>query len=109
MYNALDHHAGSHELRPDFLSQRSFYGKAHYASVPQKDGGMGFILTSYETPVATITEHPGQEEPTVELHNVDLYSATTMKHVREFLRQGCGLPNLTKAQILRKFPETDAE
>lgn len=109
MYNTLDRHAGMHELRPDFLSQKSFYGKARYASVPQKDGGMTFILMSYDTMVAAITEHPGREEPTVELHNVAMYSSTTVKHVREFLRQGCGLPNLTKAQILRKFPETCAE
>ena len=62
------------EARHD--SRKSFYGKA----VVYNDS-FGKVLYSYLTPVASVNSEG------VTLYNTNLYSQTTFRHVREFLKQ----------------------
>lgn len=70
-----------YELTPKYDSRKSFYGKA---TVTVNDRGDS-VLQSYNTNVAMITE----SGDFVRLW--DGYSATTMRHVNEFLLQA-GFP-----------------
>lgn len=81
---------GREELEPLFTNQKSFYGKAKVFH-----NGMGdLVLFSYDAPVAGITE--GQPR----VYNLD--SATTVKHVKEFLLQG-GFKAVSKDQIKEDY------
>lgn len=75
----------SFELRPVYSSVRSFYKKAMVQPFP---GGM--ILYSYGTPVCTV--YNGEL-----FRHWDSWSATTARHVNEFLQQ-CGLSAINKAE-----------
>lgn len=66
-------------LEPRYDSRQSFYGKAYYTE-PARDGSI--TLYSYDTPVVRICA-----DGEVELLPAWDYSATTLRHVREFLRQ----------------------
>ena len=79
-----------YELAPVHDARKSFYGKALVF-----DLGSGILeLHSYGTPVARIYKATG----TVELLEAWSQSATTLRHVKEFLRQH-GFKAETKAQI----------
>jgi len=79
------------ELKPQKENKKSYYCKAR----------VGFFngtctLYSYDTKVVTITNG------IVKLYNVDLYSATTLRHVKEFLYQN-GFLVANKKDLLNKF------
>lgn len=96
---------GTSELQPLYDTHQSFYGKAfveRYAS----NGGTKLVLKSYGTIVAVVTP-VGEEDDGTEVHCVEIgmryLSATTLRHVKEFLAQtddvfkGVTLPWLRKA------------
>lgn len=81
---------GAYELQPLNTAQQSFY---HNAMVEMWDAGrdgMGYTLRSYNTtvcavkPITPIGTHPAVFDVAV---NMDVLSATTLRHVREFLSQ----------------------
>lgn len=79
------------ELEPRYDSRASFYGKAR---VRKEDGKL--ILRSYDTDVAKIEDG----KPTV----YGLYSGTTTRHIKEFLKQN-GYKAETSKQIIRDYAE----
>lgn len=95
---------GIFELQPLYDGHKSFYGKAfveRYAT----NGGTKLVLKSYETIVAIVSplgEDSGTEVYCVEI-GMKYLSATTLRHVKEFLAQtddvfkGITLPWLRKA------------
>lgn len=96
---------GMFELQPLYDSHQSFYGKAfveRYAT----NGGTKLVLRSYGTIVAVVSPI-GETADGTEVHCVEIalryLSATTLRHVKEFLAQtddtfkGVTLPWLRKA------------
>lgn len=79
------------DLNPMFDGHKSFYGKAKV--VVDYDGTRIWLL-SYDTMVAFITDGIA----TV----VDTYSATTLRHIKEFLKQN-GFKAESKAQIMKDY------
>lgn len=92
------------ELQPLYDGHKSFYGKAfveRYAT----SGGTKLVLKSYDTIVAVVS--PVGEDAGTEVYCVEValkyLSATTLRHVKEFLAQtdgafqGITLPWLRKA------------
>lgn len=65
-------------LEPLHTRQKSFYRKARVSEFQDKH-----TLISYDTPVCTIDKGV--------IHLNGLYSATTLRHIREFLYQFMGL------------------
>lgn len=61
-------------LEPMYINQKSFYKKAKVSEFLGK-----LTLISYETPVCTL------DKDTIHLNG--LYSQTTLRHIREFLKQ----------------------
>lgn len=95
---------GTFELQPLHDGHQSFYGKAfveRYAA----GGGTKLVLKSYGTIVAVVT--PVGTDGDTEVYRVEIgmryLSATTLRHVKEFLAQtddvfkGITLPWLRKA------------
>lgn len=77
------------ELEPKFLNQKSFYGKAKVIKLDDS-----ILLQSYNTIVAEIKDGKAKI--------FGWYSATTTKHIKEFLAQnGFGLG--TKAQLEKLY------
>lgn len=80
---------GTFELQPLYDGRKSFYGKA---SVERwtTDKGTQLVLKSYGTVVAKVTPitsigvHPSIYDVAV---NMNALSATTLRHVKEFLAQ----------------------
>jgi hypothetical protein len=66
----------SYDLRPQYDARQSFYNKARV-----EDNGSELVLYSYNTPVAKIVDD------SVELLPKWDYSQTTLRHVKEFLKQ----------------------
>lgn len=85
----------SYEMSAVYDSARSFYGKA---VVEER---MGFkTLMSYGTVVCTVDTVGDLGMPMFCLHDKWDFSATTLRHVKEFLRQAIGKPvPLTKARL----------
>ena len=75
------------ELCPYYDSAQSFYGKAKVIEIEND-----VFLLSYETIVAFYNRKTKIAEV------VDTYSATTLRHIKEFLRQS-GFKAETKKQI----------
>lgn len=96
---------GTFELQPLYDSHQSFYGKA-FVERWAASGGTKLVLKSYETIVAVVTP-VGETDDGTEVHCVEIamryLSATTLRHVKEFLAQtddtfkGITLPWLRKA------------
>lgn len=95
---------GMFELQPLYDSHQSFYGKAfveRYAT----SGGTRLMLRSYGTVVAVVT--PVGMDGEAEAFRIEIFmrhlSATTLRHVKEFLAQtddtfkGITLPWIRKA------------
>lgn len=80
-------------LKPEFDSRKSFYDKAKVRQCP--DGELDLI--SYRRRVATIYPDRG-----VSLHRDWDMSQTTLRHVKEFLRQN-GLRADTLQQIREDY------
>ena len=79
------------ELCPYYDSAQSFYGKAKIIEIEND-----VFLVSYDTIVAFYN----RETKIAEV--VDTYSATTLRHIKEFLRQS-GFKAETKKQIERDY------
>lgn len=77
------------KLKPSYNSQKSFYGKARVVS---RDGRL--ILISYRTEVAYISNGKA--------HVNGLYSATTTRHIKDFLKQN-GFRVESSKQIIQDY------
>lgn len=77
------------ELEPIYSNQKSFYGKAR---VIRENGTIKLI--SYSTVVAIIENG--------KLHINAFYSNTTLRHIREFIKQN-GFKSGTKAQLEKLY------
>lgn len=82
-----------YELEPMHTSQKSFYGKA-YVYEHEMTGWRYYRLISYQTPVLNVKVRDGV---TYISRRWNSYSATTLRHVNEFLKQLC-FPALTAKQ-----------
>ena len=82
------------ELQPQYINQKSYYGKAR---VVYDRSSSTYELISYATKVATYNTFTG------ELILKGLYSQTTKKHIVDFINQFTGymVPNSQKE--LQKF------
>jgi hypothetical protein len=79
------------ELSPVIDSHKSFYGKAKAAYVYDNSGVCGIVLKSYNTNVCFITS-------TGAIYRLwDDYSATTMRHIHDFIYQFAGTNSGGKA------------
>lgn len=95
---------GSFEMQPLYDGHKSFYGKA-LVERWDTENGMRYVLKSYGTEVARVT--PTYADDEAETYDVEVgmdhLSATTLRHVKEFLAQtdvvfrGVTLPWLRKA------------
>lgn len=80
---------GTFELQPLYDGRKSFHGKA-FVERWDTENGMRYVLKSYGTEVAEITPitsigtYPAIFDAAV---NMDVLSATTLRHVKEFLAQ----------------------
>lgn len=80
---------GTFELQPLYDGHKSFYGKA-FVERWDTENGMRYVLKSYSTVVAKVTPitstgtYPAIYDVAV---NMDMLSATTLRHVKEFLAQ----------------------
>ena len=76
----------SYELKPNYVKQKSFYGKATVSVDTGADAH--YILHSYGTPVLAVEV---AENGNIYISRLwSSYSATTARHVREFTYQVCG-------------------
>lgn len=85
------HYGSSYELEPRYDSRKSFYGKAR---VEIEDGNKK--LYSYNTLVAEIKDGRAIVHGT--------YSQTTLRHIKEFLKQE-GFKAETSKQMIKDYPE----
>ena len=76
-----------------YATQKSFYKKAIVVTEGSKA-----ILYSYMTRVCSI------EDREVKLENTNLYSTTTLRHMKEFLKQN-GFKAESKKQILQDYSD----
>lgn len=82
---------GSYELKPQYINQKSFYGKAQVFMT--RDGNDVFLsLRSYSTVVVSVYVDSRGTPFVKKLW--DSYSATTMRHINELLMQQ-GFPKLS--------------
>lgn len=76
------------ELQPLYDGHKSFYGKA-FVERWNTEHGMQWVLKSYGTVVAQVT--PTYADNEAETYDVEIgmeyLSATTLRHVKEFLAQ----------------------
>lgn len=81
---------GSYELQSLNTAQQSFYRKAMVEMWDTGDNGMEYVLKSYGTtvcavkPITSTGTYPAIYDVAV---NMDALSATTLRHVKEFLAQ----------------------
>jgi hypothetical protein len=85
----LKNHNVNYELEPEYDRRKSFYGKA---VVTEKNGKK--VLTSYSTDVAEI------ENGKAKVHGT--YSDTTLRHIKEFLKQN-GFKAESSKQIMKDY------
>ena len=88
------------ELRVKFGTQESFYKKAF---VKEDEEGTQYLYSYYSLIITNYGKALKFEE------NLNLYSNTTMRHVREYLFQiGKGeLATLPKAKLFKRLAETE--
>ena len=88
------------ELRVIHGTQNAFYKKAF---VKEDDNSTQYLYSYYSLIVTNYGKALKFEE------NLNLYTNTTLRHVREYLRQiGKGeLADLGKAKLLKKLAETE--
>ena len=83
-------YVGSYELQSLNTAQQSFYRKAMVETWDAGRDGMEYVLKSYGTtvcavkPITSIGTYPSIYDVSV---NMDVLSATTLRHVKEFLAQ----------------------
>lgn len=84
---------GMFELQPLYDGHKSFYGKA-FVERWDTENGTQLVLKSYDTVVAKVTPitstgtYPSIYDVAI---NMDVLSATTLRHVKEFLAQTDGV------------------
>lgn len=83
------------DLSAIYDSRQSFYGKAR---VEYNDGDLELI--SYRTRVAVIYKERTPGLPVARVY--DTYSATTLRHIKEFLKQNGFIANTAK-QIMADY------
>lgn len=85
----MNDYIGTFEMQPLYDSHQSFYGKA-LVERWDTENGMKYVLKSYGTEVATVTPVSAPDADT-EAYEVRIgmqhLSATTLRHVKEFLAQ----------------------
>ena len=88
------------ELRVKFGTQQTFGKKAF---VKEDEEGTQYLYSYYSLIVTNYGKALKFEE------DINLYSNSTMKHVREYLRQigKIELANLAKAKLLKRLGETE--
>ena len=88
------------ELRVKYATQQSFYKKAFV----KKDNEDTEYLYSYYSLIVTNYGKALKFE-----EDINLYSNTTMKHVREYLKQlnQWELATMTKSKLLKKLKDTN--
>ena len=88
------------ELRVKYANQESFYKKAF---VKEDEEGTQYLYSYYTLIVTNYGKALKFEEDT------NLYSNTTMRHLREYLRQvgKWDLAELAKSKLLKKLAKTD--
>ena len=88
------------ELRTIYSNQESFYKKAF---VKEDEEGTQYLISYYQTIITNYGKALRFEEDT------NLYSLTTMKHVREYLKQigNWQLAALPKAKLFKRLEETN--
>lgn len=79
------------ELTPQLDNARSFYKKAY--TLHNNDGTID--LKSYDTIVATFKDNKVSVN--------DTYSATTLRHIKEFIYQTMGVSGLSKKDIENNY------
>lgn len=84
----MSDYLGMFELQALYDARQSFYGKA-YVERWNTEHGTVYVLRSYGTVVAKVT--PTYADGDTETYNVEIgveyLSATTLRHVKEFLAQ----------------------
>lgn len=100
----MSDYLGMFELQPLYDARKSFYGKA-FVERYDTENGMQYVLKSYGTVVAKVTPTNAcdtvQEVFRVEVDMKHL-SATTLRHVKEFLAQTDDVFKGITLQWLRK-------
>ena len=88
------------ELRVVYGTQQSFYKKAF---VKKDDEGIDYLYSYYSLIITNFGKVLIFEK------DINLYSLTTMKHVREYLKQigNWQLAALPKAKLFKRLEETD--
>lgn len=85
----MSDYLGMFELTPLYDGRKSFYGKA-FVERWETEGGTRYVLKSYGTVVATVTP-VSEPDADTEVFDVGIgmeyLSATTLRHVKEFLAQ----------------------
>lgn len=84
----MSDYLGTFELQPLYDSHQSFYGKAFVERWNTKCG-VRYVLKSYGTVVARVTPTYSDEDVTTYAVEIGMgyLSATTLRHVKEFLAQ----------------------
>ena len=88
------------ELRVKYASQESFYKKAF---VKEDEEATQYLYSFYSLIITNYGNALKFEE------DLNLYSNTTMRHVREYLKQTgkWDLAKLTKSKLFKKLEETN--
>ena len=88
------------ELKVKFGTQQSFYSKAF---VREDNEGTQYLYSYYSLIVTNYGDSLKFEE------DINLYSITTLKHVREYLKQinRWDLAKLAKSKLFKKLEETN--
>ena len=88
------------ELRVKYVTQESFYKKAF---VKEDDNSTQYLYSYYSLIVTNYGNALKFEE------NLNLYTNTTLRHVREYLRQigRWDLAKLSKSQLFNKLEKTE--
>ena len=88
------------ELRVKYATQESFYKKAF---VKEDEEGTQYLYSYYSLIITNYGKALKFEE------DINLYSNTTMRHLREYLKQinKWDLAKLSKSKLLKKLGETN--
>lgn len=99
----MSDYLGMFELQPLYDGRKSFYGKA-FVERWNTENGTQYVLKSYGTVVAKVT--PTYADNETEAYDVEIgmkyLSATTLRHVKEFLAQTDDAFRSITLQWLRK-------
>lgn len=87
-------------LEPRYDARKSFYGKAEV-----EQSGLAYTLYSYGTKVARVYREAGTDRYHIEIYG--FYSATTLRHIKEFLRQYAGLGECRQADLEKYLTEEE--